>query len=140
MNTKFKEPTNKSRSEDFDKVMQFARTSGVVDDNDNHTDLVDLLANCMHWCESHKIDFDSCVWNANLHFNEEQDEESIKTPPDKEHINLSEVRTCEIVGCDDEATIQDDMDNWVCEDCYERILSEEHYSDGCGDEDCPWCP
>jgi len=32
---------------------------------------------------------------------------------------------CDIVGCDEEATLIDDMDNVYCEDCMEKAVSEE---------------
>ena len=37
------------------------------------TEITDLLANLMHLCNREKVDFNLCLQNAQMHYNEEKD-------------------------------------------------------------------
>jgi hypothetical protein len=43
------------------------------DKNDPFTDTVDTLANIMHYCDGEGIDFTSCLFAAQIHFDAETD-------------------------------------------------------------------
>lgn len=45
-------------------------------ENDNRTDLVDCLANMMHYAESLGLDFTDAIESATMHFDAEVEEES----------------------------------------------------------------
>ena len=50
--------------------------SNFGDDNGTASDLGDLLADLMHLCERDGIDFHQCLTTAEIHFNEEIQEEA----------------------------------------------------------------
>jgi hypothetical protein len=48
--------------------------------DDEHTNTIDLLADCLHWCNEHRYDFDDLLRVARGHFTAERAEEADVTP------------------------------------------------------------
>lgn len=62
-------PNNKDRAERFQQALD------RYGDDEPITDVVDLLADMMHWCRYHKVNFDGTLATANGHYEAEVDEE-----------------------------------------------------------------
>lgn len=66
------ERTNKERAERFNDILTRAAASGDVDADDDATMMVDLLANAMHWCDAHGVDFEAAAELAQRHHADER--------------------------------------------------------------------
>lgn len=51
-----------------------AINAGTPDESDIYTDVVDTLANIMHFCRANNIDPEQAYCDAELHYTEERDQ------------------------------------------------------------------
>lgn len=56
-----------------DRAARFAAL--LPHDDDEHTNLIDLLADALHWCRRHNEDFEKALWLARMHFEAEVGED-----------------------------------------------------------------
>lgn len=55
------------------RMSRFEKAKGVYDENeDDHTDIVDMLADMQHWCGFYGVEFDEALATAMEHYNHEQ--------------------------------------------------------------------
>ena len=66
---------NADRAERFELMLDHARLAGLVDRNSYRVQIIDVLANMMHYCDQEGIEFGSCLSMAMGHHNEEKNEE-----------------------------------------------------------------
>ena len=55
---------NTARARRFAEALKVAN----LDDNDDETALSDLIADAMHWCDKHRVDFDAAVARGHSHY------------------------------------------------------------------------
>lgn len=56
---------------DMVKLLEYARVEGILDNTDPETDLADLLADLMHYCDHLDIDFSYVLAKGQGHYIEE---------------------------------------------------------------------
>lgn len=54
-------------------ITAFVRDTGM-NNEDDQTILADLLANLMHWCDRNPANFESCLYDARMHYAAEVEE------------------------------------------------------------------
>ena len=59
--------TNEDRAKRLEEIMPLYP-------EDQHTNLIDLLADTMHWCNFNDVDFDDVLLTARMHFEAESNE------------------------------------------------------------------
>jgi hypothetical protein len=60
-------PTNRDRAARLDEILPLYP-------EDQHTNVIDLLADLLHWCELNRVDFEDTLRIARMHFEAERDE------------------------------------------------------------------
>lgn len=61
-------PTNRDRAARLDEILPLYP-------EDQHTNVIDLLADLLHWCEMNGVDFEDTLRISRMHFAAERNEE-----------------------------------------------------------------
>ncbi len=75
-------PTNRERAERFAGLLPY------YPDTDEHSNAIDLLADCQHWCREQGHDFEELLRIARMHCETERWEEHSLTPHKQEDASL----------------------------------------------------
>lgn len=80
MNDDFRDDEERSEPSNEERVERFAELLPTYPDTDDHSNLIDILADAMHWCKANGESFEDALRSAKGHFRTEVTEERAKGP------------------------------------------------------------